>query len=327
MRRLVQQEGRRSAWQRGGWTATSCLFHVTLLGALVLFRPAAETARTPLRVRLLAEPIQVSPVAAPAPPPAKSVPAVRRTAQRPAPVREAPTQVVVSGEAVGEPALPALVQTQAAMPFAPAPAPEPSPARGVGEDGGARHPSEGEGRPSGGGNTRPGPGEEGALPTQQATEQPAGLFLVSGGGNRTGGAGLGVAEGHGAGGNATGTERGGSGGGNGTAAGHGAGGLAGLGGRGGSGAGTGVAHLLGAIRRQIEQAKVYPDRMRREGIQGTVELKFRIASDGSVEAIEVARSSGHRVLDEVSAQTIRRAGPYPFIAGWIRIPLEYRLDR
>jgi protein TonB len=85
--------------------------------------------------------------------------------------------------------------------------------------------------------------------------------------------------------------------------------------------------LLGAIRRQIEQAKVYPDRMRREGIQGTVELKFRIASDGSVEAIEVARSSGHRVLDEVSAQTIRRAGPYPFIAGWIRIPLEYRLDR
>jgi protein TonB len=67
--------------------------------------------------------------------------------------------------------------------------------------------------------------------------------------------------------------------------------------------------------------------MRREGIQGIVELRFRIASDGSVEAIEVARSSGHRVLDEESAQTIRRAGPFPFVAGWIRIPLEYRLDR
>jgi TonB family protein len=197
----------------------------------------------------------------------------------------------------------------------------------VGEDGGARRPSEGEGKPSGGGNTHLGLGEEGALPAQEATEQPAGLFIVSEGGNGTGQAGLGTAAGQGAGGNGTGTERGGSGGGNGTAAGYGAGGLAGPGGRGGSGAGTGVTHLLGAIRRQIEQAKVYPDGARREGMQGTVELRFRIASDGSVETVEVARSSGHRLLDEVSAQTIRRAGPYPLVAGWIRIPLEYRLDR
>jgi TonB family protein len=327
VRRLAQPKGRRSAWQRGGWTATSCLFHVTLLGVLVLFRPAAETARTPLRVRLLAAPMPVGPVAAPTPPPAKSVPAVRRTVRRPASVRESPTQAVVSGEAVGEPTLPEPIQPQGAMPFAPAPAPEPSPARGVGEDGRARRPSEGEGAPSGGGNTHLSPGEEGALPAHEATDQPAGLFIVSGGGDGTGQAGFGTAAGHAAAGNGTGTERGGSGGGNGTAAGHAAGGLAGLGGRGGSGAGSGVANLLGTIRRQIEQAKVYPDRMRREGIQGTVELKFRIASDGSVEAIEVARSSGHRVLDEVSAQTIRRAGPYPFIAGWIRIPLEYRLDR
>jgi protein TonB len=88
-----------------------------------------------------------------------------------------------------------------------------------------------------------------------------------------------------------------------------------------------LADHLGTIRRQIEQAKVYPDAARREGMQGTVELRFRIAGDGSVEAIEVVRSSGHRLLDEASAQTVRRAGPYPVLAGWIRIPLSYRLDR
>jgi periplasmic protein TonB len=62
-------------------------------------------------------------------------------------------------------------------------------------------------------------------------------------------------------------------------------------------------------------------------MEGTVEVRFRIAGDGSVEAVEVVRSSGHPLLDEISTQTVRRAGPYPVLAGWIRIPLSYRLDR
>ena len=96
---------------------------------------------------------------------------------------------------------------------------------------------------------------------------------------------------------------------------------------GGTGDGDGVASLLRSIRRQIEQAKIYPDAARREGIQGTVELRFRIATDGSVEAVEILRSSGFGILDEASQQTIRRAAPYPLIRGWIRLPLSYRLDR
>ncbi|HEX7547469.1 MAG TPA: energy transducer TonB [Candidatus Methylomirabilis sp.] len=98
---------------------------------------------------------------------------------------------------------------------------------------------------------------------------------------------------------------------------------------GSSGSGAGVADLLRAIRQKIEHehAKVYPEAARREGIEGTVEVRFRIAGDGSVEAVEVVRSSGHRLLDETSTQTVRRAGPFPVLAGWIRIPLSYRLDR
>ncbi len=82
-----------------------------------------------------------------------------------------------------------------------------------------------------------------------------------------------------------------------------------------------------SIRRQIEQKKVYPDAARREGLQGIVELRFRIAEDGSVEAVEILRSSGFGILDDVSQQTIRRAAPYPLVRGWIRLPLSYRLDR
>jgi protein TonB len=96
---------------------------------------------------------------------------------------------------------------------------------------------------------------------------------------------------------------------------------------GGAGGGGGVADLLRSIRRRIEQAKIYPEAARRQGIQGSVELRFRIAADGSVETLEVLRSSGFPLLDEASQQTVRRAAPYPLIRGWVRLPLSYRLDQ
>ena len=96
--------------------------------------------------------------------------------------------------------------------------------------------------------------------------------------------------------------------------------------KGGQG-GDRIGDLLRSIRHRIEQNKIYPDAARQEGIQGTVELRFRIAQDGSVEAIEILRSSGSNILDEASRQTLRRAAPYPVVRGWIRLPLSYRLDR
>lgn len=99
-------------------------------------------------------------------------------------------------------------------------------------------------------------------------------------------------------------------------------------GRGGSaGGGADLTAVLQAIRRQIEQAKTYPETARRDGLQGSVDLRFRIAPDGSVEVMEILRSSGFRILDEASKQTIQRAAPYPPVPGWVRLPLSYRLDQ
>jgi protein TonB len=98
-------------------------------------------------------------------------------------------------------------------------------------------------------------------------------------------------------------------------------------GGGGTGGGANLTAVLQAIRRQIEGARTYPEAARRDGLQGTVDLRFRIAPDGSVEIMEILRSSGFRILDEASKQTVQRAAPYPPVAGWIRLPLSYRLDR
>lgn len=90
--------------------------------------------------------------------------------------------------------------------------------------------------------------------------------------------------------------------------------------------GAALGELIRSIRQQIERAKAYPEPARRDGAHGTVEVRFRIASDGSVERTEVLRSSGFPLLDEASEATIRKAAPYPPVAGWIRIPMSYSLQ-
>jgi protein TonB len=98
--------------------------------------------------------------------------------------------------------------------------------------------------------------------------------------------------------------------------------------RAGNGAGSGGRNgeqLLRTIRRQIERVWAYPDAARRDGLEGRVELRFRIAADGSAESVEILRSSGHPVLDDDLTHTVRRAGPYPLYSGWVRLPFTYRL--
>ena len=100
--------------------------------------------------------------------------------------------------------------------------------------------------------------------------------------------------------------------------------------RSGDGAGSaarGGEQLLRTIGSQIARVWTYPDAARRDGLEGTVWLRFRIAADGSVESVEVDRSSGHALLDDAAMKAVRRAGPYPPYGGPIRYPFTYRLDR
>ena len=328
MKRLEYVGGWRSAWQRPGWAASSCLLHLLLVGVLILLQPATDTPKAGLRVRLVEEPqappsVEASqPARTPAPPP--KLPSVMRRMARLRASGSVPPHAALPDESSIARVAPATLPTPLAVPVDVA---LPAPPR-------AAHETEGEGRMSrvveedgghAGGGRGTADGSGGSL-ANGAPERFSGVFLIPIAGSGTGLAGTGDGGAADLGGNGTGPGRGGAGEGNGAGAAR--GGVASLGGAPGrGGTGVAVADLLRVIRQKIEHAKVYPETARREGIQGTVEVRFRIAGDGSVEAVEVVRSSGHRLLDETSAQTVRRAGPYPVLAGWIRIPLSYRLDR
>lgn len=57
----------------------------------------------------------------------------------------------------------------------------------------------------------------------------------------------------------------------------------------------------------------YPEEAKRQKIYGSVRLTVSIRSDGSVEKIEIDRSSGHKFLDEAAIRIANLAAPYaPF---------------
>ena len=93
----------------------------------------------------------------------------------------------------------------------------------------------------------------------------------------------------------------------------------------GSGSGRGGIGWRQLLRDRIERAKQYPHEARRQGMEGTTEVEFQVAKDGSVKEVMVVRSSGFPLLDQASMETIRRAAPLPVIPGTIRIAISYRL--
>jgi periplasmic protein TonB len=88
---------------------------------------------------------------------------------------------------------------------------------------------------------------------------------------------------------------------------------------------------LRALVRHLEAHRHYPVQARRQGIEGTVRLAFRIRVDGSLAAIEVRESSGSRLLDRAAVRTVERASPVPpalaaaFAGQELTVPVTFRL--
>lgn len=57
----------------------------------------------------------------------------------------------------------------------------------------------------------------------------------------------------------------------------------------------------------------YPEEAKRRKIYGSLQLIVNIKSDGSVESVEIKRSSGHKLLDDAAIRIVNLAAPYaPF---------------
>jgi periplasmic protein TonB len=87
------------------------------------------------------------------------------------------------------------------------------------------------------------------------------------------------------------------------------------------------AHL-GEIRALLIQNLRYPRNAQRLKMQGEVRVSFRLKSDGSVENIEVVKSSGFEILDEDAKALIKNTAPQfpkPSKSINLSIPLSYLL--
>ncbi len=54
----------------------------------------------------------------------------------------------------------------------------------------------------------------------------------------------------------------------------------------------------------------YPEEAKRQKIYGSLQLVVNIKADGSVERVEIKRSSGHKELDEAAIRIVNLAAPY-----------------
>ena len=65
------------------------------------------------------------------------------------------------------------------------------------------------------------------------------------------------------------------------------------------------------VASHLERRKRYPSAARRQGQQGTAQVRFTIDGSGNVQSVALVRSSGVTALDEEVVALVRRASPVP----------------
>lgn len=91
--------------------------------------------------------------------------------------------------------------------------------------------------------------------------------------------------------------------------------------------------LADPLLRRIETLKQYPALARVNHLEGRVVVRIVIEEDGRIASVEIAKSSGHDVLDQAAMETLRQASPIALSRPLekspvtMHIPLSYRLGR
>ena len=80
-----------------------------------------------------------------------------------------------------------------------------------------------------------------------------------------------------------------------------------------SGASSSVspARWQARVASHLERRKRYPSAARKQGQQGTAQVRFTIDGSGNVQSVSLVRSSGVPLLDEEVVALVRRASPVP----------------
>ena len=83
---------------------------------------------------------------------------------------------------------------------------------------------------------------------------------------------------------------------------------------------------LAEIQRRIQEALVYPPIERKRGVSGEALVAFRIDGAGRADSIELARSTGHPLLDRAAVRAVGDAAPLPYVYGRLEVPVRFQLD-
>jgi protein TonB len=71
------------------------------------------------------------------------------------------------------------------------------------------------------------------------------------------------------------------------------------------------------LREKIESIWVYPPEAAARGIYGDLKIQFTIKKDGRLSAIELVRTSGHKMLDDAAIKALKDGEPYwPLPDSW-----------
>ena len=115
-------------------------------------------------------------------------------------------------------------------------------------------------------------------------------------------------------------------------------GTSGGGSKAGVGTGSGVGEGKGGGNSarpdySVNPKPPYPLIARRLGAQGIVILRVQVREDGSVAAVELARSSGFTMLDDSATRTVRESWRFlparidgSPVASWVEVPIRFVLE-
>lgn len=78
-----------------------------------------------------------------------------------------------------------------------------------------------------------------------------------------------------------------------------------------------------AVRSQLERFKHYPASAKRRGIEGAVDVSFRLNAQGRAENIQLVTGSGYAILDDAALDTVKRAEPFPVTRGSYHFRLRF----
>ncbi|MCO5155678.1 MAG: energy transducer TonB [Aquamicrobium sp.] len=79
----------------------------------------------------------------------------------------------------------------------------------------------------------------------------------------------------------------------------------------GASASVSPARWRARVASHLERRKRYPSAAKRQGQQGTAQVRFTIDASGNVQSVSLVRSSGVALLDEEVVALVRRASPVP----------------